>query len=41
MAMGHAAGITAALAALGGAAPRRIDAKDVRAKLLEQGAFLG
>lgn len=41
MAMGHAAGITAALAALGGAAPRSIDASDVRAKLLAQGAFLG
>lgn len=41
MAMGHAAGITAAFAALGGTAPRKIDAGDVRAKLLEQGAFLG
>ena len=41
MAMGHAAGIAAALAASGGTAPRRIDAADVRRKLLEQGAFLG
>ena len=41
MAMGHAAGITAALAASGNAAPRSIDAADVRSILLEQGAFLG
>jgi hypothetical protein len=41
MAMGHAAGIAAALAAAGGTAPRRVDAEDVRRKLLEQGSFLG
>ena len=41
MAMGHAAGITAALAALGGTTPRSIDANEVRAILLQQGAFLG
>ncbi len=41
MAMGHAAGVVAALAATGGAAPRSIDASDVRKHLLEQGAFLG
>ena len=41
MAMGHAAGVTAALAAKGGSAPRGIDAADVRRILLEQKAFLG
>lgn len=41
MAMGHAAGITAAIAALGGTVPRKVDAKDVRTALLGQGAFLG
>ncbi len=41
MAMGHAAGITAALAAAGSCTPRSIDATEVRHKLLEQGAFLG
>lgn len=41
MAMGHAAGITAALAAAGNCTPRSIDATEVRRKLLEQGAFLG
>ena len=41
MAMGHAAGITAALAAAGNGRPRSIDAAEVRQKLLEQGAFLG
>lgn len=41
MAMGHAAGIAAALAARGGTAPRRVDAADVRRMLLEQKAFLG
>lgn len=41
MAMGHAAGITAALATAGNGRPRSIDAAEVRQKLLEQGAFLG
>ena len=41
MAMGHAAGIAAALAAAGSCKPRSIDASEVRQKLLEQGAFLG
>lgn len=41
MAMGHAAGITAALAAAEHAAPRTIDAHEVRARLLREGAFLG
>ena len=41
MAMGQAAGITAALAATSGTAPRNIEAGDVRSKLLLQGAFLG
>ncbi|MBR3074823.1 MAG: FAD-dependent oxidoreductase [Bacteroidales bacterium] len=41
MAMGQAAGITAAVAAATGAAPRDIDAGEVRSKLLLQGAFLG
>ena len=41
MAMGHAAGITAALAAGKGAAPRSIDPADVRALLKQQKAFLG
>ena len=39
--MGHAAGITAALAAGKGAAPRSIDPADVRALLKQQKAFLG
>lgn len=41
MAMGHAAGIAAALAAAGNCKPRSIDASEIRQKLLEQGAFLG
>ena len=41
MAMGHAAGITAALASAGGTVPRRVDAAEVRRILLEHGAFLG
>ena len=41
MAMGHAAGVTAAIAARGGIAPGKVDAGDVRAELLKQGAFLG
>ena len=41
MAMGHAAGITAALAVKGGCAPRAVEASDVRRILLEQKAFLG
>jgi len=41
MAMGHAAGITAALAVRGGVDPRKIDAGDVRAQLLKENAFLG
>ena len=41
MAMGHAAGIAAALAAKGGTKPRSIDANEVRTILLQQGAFLG
>ena len=41
MAMGHAAGITAAIAALGGTVPRDVDAQDVRKRLLAEGAFLG
>ena len=41
MAMGHAAGITAALAAAKGAAPRSIDAQEVRKILKQQKAFLG
>ena len=41
MAMGHAAGIAAALAAAGNCTPRSIDATEIRSKLLEQGAFLG
>ncbi len=41
MAMGHAAGITAALAATKGAAPRRIAPEDVRSILKQQKAFLG
>ncbi len=41
MAMGHAAGVAAALAAQGGTLPRSVEAADVRRILLEQGAFLG
>ena len=41
MAMGHAAGITAAISALKGIAPRKVEAGDVRAQLLKEGAFLG
>ena len=41
MAMGQAAGVAAALAAAGDAAPRSIDAGYVRRILLQQGAFLG
>ena len=41
MAMGHAAGIAAAIAALGGASPRNVDAAEVRSRLRNEGAFLG
>ena len=41
MAMGHAAGIAAALAAAKGAAPRNIDPAEVRSILKQQKAFLG
>ena len=41
MAMGHAAGIAAAIAARHGAAPRRVDPQEVRAQLLKEKAFLG
>ena len=41
MAMGHAAGVAAAIAAAGGAAPRTLAPADIRHKLLEQNAFLG
>ena len=41
MAMGHAAGIAAAIAALGGTSPRNVDAAEVRSRLRNEGAFLG
>ena len=41
MAMGHAAGITAAIAALGLTLPRNVDAAEVRSRLRNEGAFLG
>ncbi|MBE0475695.1 MAG: FAD-dependent oxidoreductase [Coriobacteriia bacterium] len=41
MATGQAAGVCAALSARAGAAPRSIDAGDVQAELLRQGADLG
>lgn len=41
MAMGHAAGIAAALCVKGGISPRNIDAADVRELLIKDGAFLG
>ena len=41
MAMGHAAGIAAAIAAATGLEPRKVEPARVRAKLLEQSAFLG
>ncbi len=40
-AMGQAAGITAAMAAKKNVFPSDVDVKDVQAKLLEQGAYLG
>ena len=40
MAMGHAAGVAAALCLKGGASPRSIDPSDVRKALAAQGAFL-
>lgn len=41
MAMGQAAGVTAAIAAAGSTIPRNVDAAYVRRLLLDQGAFLG
>ncbi len=41
MAIGHAAGITAAIAALGLTLPRNVDAAEVRSRLRNEGAFLG
>ncbi|MBP5719608.1 MAG: FAD-dependent oxidoreductase [Bacteroidales bacterium] len=41
MAMGHAAGIAAAIAALGRTSPRNVDAAEVRSRLRNEGAFLG
>ncbi|MCH5173314.1 MAG: FAD-dependent oxidoreductase [Bacteroidales bacterium] len=41
MAMGHAAGIAAAIAAASGTAPRNVDAAEVRKRLLAEKAFLG
>lgn len=41
MAMGHAAGVAAAIAIKGGTAPRNIDSDELRRTLLNQGAFLG
>lgn len=41
MAMGHAAGVAAALCLKNGAAPRNLDYADLRKVLLEQKAFLG
>lgn len=39
-AIGHAAGIAAALAAAAGTQPRQLDVRQVQAELLKQGAFL-
>ena len=36
-----AAGIAAAMAAASGAAPRDLDVKELRRRLVEQGAFVG
>lgn len=41
MAMGHAAGIAAALSAAGGTSPRKLDPAEIRSRLLAQRAFLG
>ena len=41
MAMGHAAGVAAALAVKGGLAPRNADPEAIRKELLAQKAFLG
>lgn len=41
MAMGHAAGVAAALCIKKGISPREVDAQEVRAELLAQKAFLG
>ena len=41
MAMGHAAGVAAALALKGGVMPDDLDVSDIRRKLLAQKAFLG
>lgn len=41
MAMGHAAGVAAALSLKQGTTPRALNADDVRQELLRQGAFLG
>jgi hypothetical protein len=40
MAMGHAAGVAAALSLRGGIVPRRLDAEDLRSELKKQKAFL-
>ena len=41
MAMGQAAGVAAAIAALGNTMPRTLDPADIRSTLLQQKAFLG
>jgi hypothetical protein len=41
MAMGHAAGVAAALAVKGGLTPRNADPEAIRKELLAQKAFLG
>ena len=41
MALGHAAGVAAALAVRRGVAPRRLDVRELQRELLREGFYLG